>query len=61
MWWIAWILHTPNSRMLALLSKYAINARIEGWFMPTYLELELETPEDLDTPVELETLTSLYH
>jgi len=35
---IRWILHAPNSWMLALISKYAIDARIEGWFEPTYLE-----------------------
>jgi len=33
------ILHAPNSRMLALVSTSAIDARIGGWFKPTYLEL----------------------
>jgi hypothetical protein len=37
--WIRWILHAPNSHMLALVSQYAIDARIGGWFKPTYLEL----------------------
>jgi len=34
------ILHAPNSRMLALVSKSAIDARIGGWFKPTYQELD---------------------
>jgi hypothetical protein len=36
---IRWILLAPDSHMLALVSKYAIDARIVGWFKPTYLEL----------------------
>jgi hypothetical protein len=36
--WIGWILHAPNSQMLALVSKYIIDARIGGWFQPTYVE-----------------------
>jgi hypothetical protein len=36
---ITWILHAPNSRMVALILKYAIEARIGGWFKPTYWEL----------------------
>jgi len=36
---IRWIVHAPNSWMLAVISKYAIDARIGGWFKPTYLEL----------------------
>jgi hypothetical protein len=45
----------PHSGMLAFVSKYAIDARIGGWIKPTYLEFELDAPE------ELETLTWLYH
>jgi len=41
--------------MLAFVSKYAIDARIEGWIKPTYLEFEPDAPE------KLETLTWLYH
>jgi len=29
-YWIGWILHAPNSRMLTLGSKYVIDARIGG-------------------------------
>jgi len=58
---IRWIIHTPNSRILPFISKYAIDARIEGWIKPRYLEFELDAPEDLNTPEELETLTWLYH
>jgi hypothetical protein len=36
---IRWILLATNSHMLALILKYAIDARIGGWFRPTYLEL----------------------
>jgi hypothetical protein len=43
--------------MLALVSKYAINAKIGGCSKPTYLEYEQDAPEDLDTPEELTTLT----
>jgi len=35
---IRWVLHAPNSHMLALVSKYAIDARIGGWFKPSYIE-----------------------
>jgi len=59
--WIGSILHTPNSQMVALVSKYTMDARIEGWFKQTYFEFELDAPEELDTPEELETLTWLYH
>jgi len=52
---IRWILHASNSRMLAFVSKYAIDARIRGWIKPTYLEFEPDAPE------ELETLTWLYY
>jgi len=58
---IGWILHAPNSHMLALISKYAIDAQIGGWLKPTYLEFEPDAPDDLDIPEELETLTWLYH
>ena len=37
--WFRWILHALNSRTLALVSKYAIDARFLGWFKPTYLEM----------------------
>jgi len=47
--------------MLALVSKYAFDARIAGWFKPTYFEFEPDAPEDLDTAEELETITWLYH
>jgi hypothetical protein len=33
------ILLAPNAQMLALVSKSPIDARIGGWFKPTYLEL----------------------
>jgi len=36
MYQIRWILHTPNSEMLALVSKYTIDGTIGGWFKPTY-------------------------
>jgi len=36
---IGGILLAPNSRMLALVSKSAIDATIGGWFKQTYLEL----------------------
>jgi hypothetical protein len=36
---INWILLALNSHMLALVSKYATDTRIRGWFKPTYLEL----------------------
>jgi len=52
---IRWILHAPNSQMLAFVSKYAIDPRIGGWIKPTYLEFEPDVPE------ELETLTGLNH
>jgi len=55
--WIRWIIHASNSGMLALVSKYGLDARIGGWFKLTYLEFEPDAPEDLDTPEELETLT----
>ena len=58
---IGWILHAPNSQMLALVSKYAIDPRIGGLFKPTYLEFEPDAPENLNTPEELKTLTWLYH
>ena len=29
------VLHAPSSHMLALVSKYAIDGRIGGWFKPT--------------------------
>jgi len=51
---IGWILFAPNSHMLALVSKYAIDARIGGWFKPTLPRIEQDPLE------ELETLTSLY-
>ena len=47
--------------MLALVSKYAIDAKIGGQFKPTYLECEPDALEDLDSPEELKTLTLLYH
>ena len=46
--------------MLAFISKYAIDARIGGWIKPTYLEIEPDVSEDLNTPEELETLPWLY-
>jgi hypothetical protein len=58
---ISLILHAPNSQMLALVSKYTIEARIGRLFKPTYLEFEPEAPENLDSSEELETLTLLYH
>jgi hypothetical protein len=36
---IRWILHASNSRISALILKDAIDARIGGWYKPTYLEL----------------------
>jgi hypothetical protein len=46
--------------MLALISKYTIDAGIGGWFKLTWLECEPDAPEDFNTAEELETLTSLY-
>jgi len=56
-----WNLHAPNSQMLEFVLKYAIDARIVGWNKPTYLEVEPNAPENLNTPEELETLTWLYY
>jgi len=50
---IRWILHAPNSRMLAFVSKYAIEAMIGGWIKPTYLEFEPDALEELNTSEEL--------
>jgi hypothetical protein len=36
---IGWVVHATSSHMLALVSKYAIDARIGGWFKPTYVQL----------------------
>jgi len=47
--WIGWILRAPNSRMLAFLFKYSIDARIGGWNKATYLEIESDTPEEPKT------------
>jgi len=47
----------PNSRILAFVSKYDIDARIGGWIKPTYLEYEPDSPEDLSTPEEPQILT----
>ena len=47
--------------MLEFVLKYAIDARIVGWNKPTYLEVEPNAPENLNTPEELETLTWLYY
>jgi len=47
--------------MLAFVSKYAIDVRIEGWYRPTYLQFETDAAEYFDTPEELETLTWFYH
>jgi len=46
---IRWNLPAPNSQMLALISKYIIDARIGGWCQATYLEFEPDAPENLDT------------
>jgi len=42
---IRWILLVPDSWMVALVSKYAIDARIGGLFKPTYLEMDLTHPK----------------
>jgi len=52
---IRWILYAPNSQRLAFVSKNAIDGRMRGWILPTYLEFEPDAPE------ELETLTWLDH
>jgi hypothetical protein len=36
---VRWVLHAPCSHMLGHVSKYAIDARIGGWFQPTCIEL----------------------
>jgi len=38
---IIWVLHAPSSHRLALVCKYAIDARTGGLFMPTYVELNM--------------------
>jgi hypothetical protein len=35
---IRWTPYAPNSQMLALISKYTIDAGIGGWFKLTWLE-----------------------